>query len=353
MQEGGSTGEERKRSSAASLLLKTSIWLAASTRKSDKISSVIDERHMWLAKRIAQGFGIVDVSEVERIITSKSVLDKVNRFFGKNSPRTLYCYCFDRHVDNLRVNFEPEEIGQGKVMYFVRTVGTMEIVGHNISEELLVGECGASVIKSFSSTLHNVYVPMITADKIWGSGSDDDRAFFSQLSRFSMTLIDVVQTLDSRVQLRRVDSKLLDTMRRSVSFGDNDELQGSDRDVAALDTSTEPRSNNASDSKAGNLSRTMQGSEGPEGFKGGSNTAQHKEDHTHTLENIASEWKRAVDGFLDQEDPTLESLQDWGPDAPLVYWRERLAHLNALNEQFEASETKVVVGALTQVCMCV
>jgi hypothetical protein len=356
MQDASTASDDRKRPSVVSRLLRSSVWLTAPTRKADKVSSVIDERHMWLAKRIAQGFGIADVAEVERLLTSKSVLDMVNRFFGVNSPRTLYCFCFGSNVDNLHVGFEPEEIGQGKVMYFVRTGDMSMNVGHNISEDLLVGECSASVIKSFSSTLHKVYVPMITAEKAWGTTTADvDRDFFSQLSRFSMTLTDVVQTLDSRVQLTRVDLKLLDTVRRSMCAGDEDGHNSNNMNTVR-DTDTNNVTMMSSKEKGeGTPVKLIQGWEGSDTQRSYSSGMLHKEEHTVALEKLASEWKRAVEGFLSQEDPTLESLQDWGPDAPLVYWRERLAHLNALNEQFEASETKVVVGALTQarVCVCV
>lgn len=222
-------------------------------------------------------------------------------------PRTLFCFCTNMDASSLRVRFEPEELGHdGKVIYFVR-LGSIEepVRASTIGEELLVGECGESVIKSFSGMLQRVYIPIIANEvNLWEHCTEEDsRAFFSHLSRFSMTLTDVVQTLDSRVHLTKVDVSILPPS-------------------AAQSGAVTPLSGD--------------GCVPPE-----------RGEHVPLLEKVAAEWKAAADAFLDKEDPTLESLSDYGPDAPLFYWRERLAHLNALNEQFEAADTRKVVGALT------
>lgn len=56
------------------MLREAAALLGSRTRNS---SSVIDERHMWLSKRISQGFGVSDVSDIQQILTSKEVLDRV------------------------------------------------------------------------------------------------------------------------------------------------------------------------------------------------------------------------------------------------------------------------------------
>lgn len=299
---------------ASDYMLREASALLMSSKKSKLGSSVIDDRHMWLSKRISQGLGVPNISDVQHILTSKDVLDKVNRFFGRLGPRTLFVFCIDADVSTLRVGFEPEEVGAGgKVLYFVRIgAADEEVKVGTMSEDLLVGECGESVIKSFSGMLQRFYIPLITNEvDLWEYCSDEDtRTFFSHLSRFSMTLTDVVQTLESRIHLAKVDSSLL--------------------------PASEPQSG---------IQTPLSGSAAGSSSYGGGDEVLGG--NLPQLESVAAEWKAAADMFLDREDPTLESLADYGPDAPLYYWRERLAHLNALNEQFEAADTRKVVGALT------
>ena len=53
------------------------------------------------------------------------------------------------------------------------------------------------MIKSFSVMLSSIYAPLLTAEDGWGLISQEERrAFSSLLSRFSMSLTDVVETID-------------------------------------------------------------------------------------------------------------------------------------------------------------
>jgi hypothetical protein len=170
------------------------------------------------------------------------------------------------------VSLSPHTMGStpiGKALFFIRTIPKDKDVGVDISKDVLVAEFGSHVIRTFSHLLQNVYVPLLTAESVWGSCSHDDRrSFFSQLSRFSMTLVDVVQTIDSRVHFKKVDAFLL-SAARSLKADSETHEDGQDQQI-------------------------------------------------EDLAEIARDWQRSAQEFLDREDETLESLQDIGPDAPLV-----------------------------------
>jgi len=173
-------------------------------------------------------------------------------------------------------------------------------VSQNIAKDVIIGQFASHAIKSFCLMLDHIYGPMLPKMTFPDDFSEDDKhAFFSELSKFSMTMVDVVQTIDCRVNFTRVNPGVLERGSKLLLM------------------------QNVRDRSEGNLS---------------------EQDLHHLEVEVAGQWLPAVERELDFKDDTLHSIDDLSPEAPLTYWRERLAHLNSLNEHLESKETRDVVN---------
>jgi len=173
--------------------------------------TLVDERHIWLTKCIAQGFNMIEGENsqqaqqyVEGLLSSGTTLDRVNHFLRPYGPRGLFCLLefpsSASGTEELRVVFDPAELGDiqiQKVIYFVR-INPVELpVSRTPAGDLIVGQFGSHAIKSFGLMLMQIYGQMLPKMKFPGEFSEDDkRSFFSQLSKYSMTMVDVVQTIE-------------------------------------------------------------------------------------------------------------------------------------------------------------
>lgn len=182
-------------------------------------------------------------------------------------------------------------------MFFSRNIPPSEKVSAEIWRDVTAGQVGADVIKSFSVMLSSIYAPLLTAEDGWGLISQEERrAFSSLLSRFSMSLTDVVETIDFRTSMKLQDPALPDIAAEAASLPSD----GAPPPPAVLDR----------------------------------------------LVQVAAHWRAAAAALLSARDPTLETLDDVGPDSPLRFWRERLAHLNGFLEQFSGAGSTVLLEAL-------
>ena len=122
----------------------------------------------------------------------------------------------------LAVTFDVRELGAqpvGKTMFFVRNIPPSEKVSAEIWRDVTAGQVGADVIKSFSVMLSSIYAPLLTAEDGWGLISQEERrAFSSLLSRFSMSLTDVVETIDFRTSMKLQDPALPDIAAEAASL---------------------------------------------------------------------------------------------------------------------------------------
>ena len=122
----------------------------------------------------------------------------------------------------LAVTFDVRELGAqpvGKTMFFSRNIPPSEKVSAEIWRDVTAGQVGADVIKSFSVMLSSIYAPLLTAEDGWGLISQEERrAFSSLLSRFSMSLTDVVETIDFRTSMKLQDPALPDIAAEAASL---------------------------------------------------------------------------------------------------------------------------------------
>ena len=250
----------------------------------------IDSRHMWIAKRIAQSTGdTVPLSVIEETIASPLHLAKINDFLGPFGTLCLFLSLSRTDSVTLRIEFQPFDVKDDKMLYIVR-VGNegSSLPVESFEQSVLFGEFRSGV-KSLALIIQNVYAPLLRANEDWGSSTLEDQSMFKdELSKFSTTLAGIVCTIDSRAHLTMPEPEIL----------------------AALKSSTWNRKD------------------------------------LKLLEEVALSWKSAAESVLNEGDPTLRSLLDVRPDAPLLFWRQRLANLNSLGEQFEAVQTRELVTLL-------
>jgi dynein heavy chain len=175
-------------------------------------------------------------------------------------------------------------------LFFLRTNAQNLAVSAEISQDIFYGQFGPHAIKSFHLILDEVYGPLLQKTKFpRGTAEDDEGVVLREVAKFSMTMADVVQTIDCRVHFNKVNHGVLH--------------------------------------RCGKLDWGQVAQQG---------------DLQHLEVDIAKQWISAAEREIAVEDLTVNSIDDLGPDVTLRHWRERLSHLNSLNEHFQSGETREV-----------
>ena len=170
----------------------------------------MDERHWWIAQKIAQTFGLSSTSGfLEKFICEPANLEIINNFLCTNGNNKLFFYCtaedMERELllhctDNLLKL--PRTLGQAAqgssiaggggsgggnyidkmvVLYFLRhdTIQEISLNQNHFTKEIFCGE-----IKNISQILANVYndflFKLFESNKDWGNCNEHDK---SQLIR--------------------------------------------------------------------------------------------------------------------------------------------------------------------------
>lgn len=150
----------------------------------------MDERHWWIAQRIAQAFSIDPSSGfLEKFVCEPSNLEQINNFLCMNGSNKLF---FVRNkelnqisniivVDNLLklpdtqvTEDSANQADNSVILYFIRHDTIQEVSPSLISKEVFCGE-----IKNISQILFNVYndmlLTMFQSNKDWGSCTETNK----------------------------------------------------------------------------------------------------------------------------------------------------------------------------------
>ena len=150
----------------------------------------MDERHWWIAQRVAQAFSIDPKSGfLEKFICEHSTLEQINNLLCQNGSNKLF---FVRQkglsqisniivIDNLLklpdtqvTEDSGNQADNSIILYFIRHDTIQEISPSLISKELFCGE-----IKNISQILFNVYndllLTMFQSNKEWGSCTETNK----------------------------------------------------------------------------------------------------------------------------------------------------------------------------------
>ena len=140
----------------------------------------MDERHWWIAQRIAQAFSIDPASSfLENYILEANTIEKINNFLCMNGSNKLFFCCQKEElgqlsavhaIDNLLKlpKNSNNNIDNYIILYFIRHDTIQEVNQTQIHKEVFCGE-----IKDVSQILFNVYndllLTIFESNKNWGS----------------------------------------------------------------------------------------------------------------------------------------------------------------------------------------
>ncbi len=188
----------------------------------------MDERHWWIAHRIAQAFSIDSSSGfLEKFVCEPSTLEQINNFLCSNgSNKLFFVQAKTDHlsainvVDNLLklpdinvTDDSPNQANNSIILYFIRHDTIQEVSASLIAKEVFCGE-----IKNISQILFQVYndflLTMFSANKNWGNCSDTNKhqaiknmeKYVNSINEFS---VDSVQHGHKSLMLKRVDPDAL------------------------------------------------------------------------------------------------------------------------------------------------
>lgn len=146
----------------------------------------MDERHWWIAQRIAQAYSIDPSSGfLEKFICDPMNIEKINNFLCMNGNNKLFffsnklesgqfseIFVFEnllRIPKNLHDNLE-----NSVILYFIRHDSIQEVSQTQIYKDVFCGE-----IKNVSQILFNVYndmlLTMFESNKNWGNCSETNK----------------------------------------------------------------------------------------------------------------------------------------------------------------------------------
>ena len=146
----------------------------------------MDERHWWIAQRVAQAYSIDPASGyLEKFICEPSNLEKISNFLCMNGNNKLFFVStkletgsFDEIViyeNLLRIPKQfLENLENTVILYFIRHDSIQEVSQTQMHKEVFCGE-----IKKISHILHNVYsdllLAMVKSNSNWGNCNETNK----------------------------------------------------------------------------------------------------------------------------------------------------------------------------------
>lgn len=157
----------------------------------------MDERHWWIAYKVQESFqigGSTNPSLLESFMATSETLDVVNSFFYPNGNNKLFLYIssnseFSYTIDDLRISSEIYDVindNSSKVVYFIRKEANKPVTIQGLEKEVISGELKQNLLHQFSSTLSQVFLPLLKVHDQWGfAPSDAQRTLTSSLEKLS------------------------------------------------------------------------------------------------------------------------------------------------------------------------
>lgn len=197
----------------------------------------MDERHWWIAQRIAQAFCIDPSSGfLEKFICEPSTLEQVNNLLCMNGSNKLFFIRNDQLnitnnitvVDNLLklpdthvTSDSPNQADNSLILYFIRHDTIQEVSAALIAKEIFCGE-----IKNVSQILFNVYndllLTMFESNKNWGNCTDTNKnqaiknmeKYVNSINDYSLSSSSSA-TKNGGGMLKRVDTEALIELKQA------------------------------------------------------------------------------------------------------------------------------------------
>jgi dynein heavy chain len=283
----------------------------------------MDERHWWIAQKIAQAFSIDSSSGfLEKFICEPDHLELINNFLCMNGINKLFFYNFQEQMTststaisttslntNSQVIFSitdiaitdnilkmPKQVRENAdntiILYFVRHDTIQEVSQTQIHKEVFCGE-----IKNASQILFNVYndllFKMFVSNKNWGHCNETNKLqsirnmekYVTSLSEFSSESSHL-----KNMMLKRVDSDILLELKQARFANDSPIIK--------------------------------------------------------YCEDLATDWMQTIEHILSDICDERFIHRSIGPSSELERWQRKQRLLSNLTEQLKTKECKSVMSAL-------
>ncbi len=185
-----------------------------------------------------------------------------------------------------------------KAVYFMRTIPTGRTIKLEVAtdNDLLMGEVSAGVLESFSSSLKQVFLPLIQSNTEWGACSQEQTKEFKQgFGKFVGELEDAISSMNDGIALKTIP----DAVRAKCGDKNNEQIC-KDSDVVAQ------------------------------------------------FESLLGDWCRQIEAYLEEslEGGDSSSGADPGPRSEFDYWCLRMQKITSITEQLKSKDCKLVFGVL-------
>ncbi|XP_053567991.1 uncharacterized protein LOC128657631 [Bombina bombina] len=270
----------------------------------------MDERHWWIAGKVHEtlqtGAEEDTTAALEALFLQAENLQLINRFLQAKGHPALFFFVDTKENGNeskwqlhlksdlLSLESLPWKTHFPTVLYFLRSETTHDIDAATMEREIFYGEIKENPVESLISLLNELYIPVLRAQKDWGSCSQASVThFLSGLEKYVTAIEDATNT---------VKSEKHQILRRPHSIVNPDFLQ--------------PRS------------------------------AILDSEIIGENEALVSEWIKTIDQIL--SDAVDERVLDitTTPLTELDRWHRRQKVLGLITEQLRGKECKTVIGLL-------
>ena len=146
----------------------------------------MDERHWWMAGKIQESFHIGggDPALLEDFICQPKIITLINDFFKPGGSQRIFFYCVnqrtdltinDLHVTSSLAELKDLELEDMTVLYFLKHDNVREVEASHIEKDIFSGELKGNTIETLNSVLGDIFLPLMKAQKSWGSCTTDNQ----------------------------------------------------------------------------------------------------------------------------------------------------------------------------------
>ena len=155
-------------------------------------SSTMDERHWWIAGKIQETLkvgGYENPALIEDFMCKPDTLQTINQFMQPGGNCRLFFFCekeaneqqhtlsglkFTENLSSLKFTNLEDIV----ILYLLRNNLQTEVDPSHIERDIYCGELKGNTFDLLHSLLSELYVPLIKAQKDWGSCLDDNKSYF-------------------------------------------------------------------------------------------------------------------------------------------------------------------------------
>lgn len=153
----------------------------------------MDERHWWIAGKIQESFrigGFDNPTLLEDFLCEPQTLDTINKFLNPGGQCRLFFFCDKAEVGSLSTRelhitvnlatLRNVNLENATILYFLRQNLDAEVDPLRMERDIFCGELKGNTIGNLNSLLADIYLPLMKAQKNWGSSVDGTQSTLIQ-----------------------------------------------------------------------------------------------------------------------------------------------------------------------------